>query len=67
MMNFDDVDTKKHIPNWPEILDYSYKISIMEDSGFGKTNLLFNLINHQPDIDKIYLYAKNPYEAKWKN
>ena len=27
-------------------------------------NLLFNLINHQPDIDKIYLYAKDPYEAK---
>ena len=64
MMNFDDVGTKKNIPNWPEILDYSHKISIMEDSGFGKTNSLFNLINHQPDIDKIYLYAKNPYEAK---
>ena len=29
-----------------------------------KMNLLFNLINHQPDIDKIYLYAKDPYEAK---
>ena len=23
-----------------------------------------NLINNQPDIDKIYLYAKDPYEAK---
>ena len=23
-----------------------------------------NLINHQPDIDKIHLYAKDPYEAK---
>ena len=22
------------------------------------------LINHEPDIDKIYLYAKDPYEAK---
>ena len=21
---------------------------------------------HQPDIDKIYLYAKDPYEAKYK-
>ena len=28
-----------------------------------KTILLFNLTNHQPDIDKIYLYAKYPYEA----
>ena len=22
------------------------------------------LISHQPDIDKIYLYAKYPFEAK---
>ena len=25
---------------------------------------LFNLICCQPDINKIYLYAKDPYEAK---
>ena len=25
-----------------------------------------NLINEQPDIDKIYLYAKDPYKAKYK-
>ena len=25
-----------------------------------------NLINNQPDIDKIYLYAKGPYEAKYQ-
>ena len=25
-----------------------------------------NLINNQPDIDKIYLYAKNPYETKYQ-
>ena len=24
-------------------------------SGSGKTNFLFNLIIHQPDIDKIYM------------
>ena len=23
-----------------------------------------NLINNQPDFDKIYLYAKDPYELK---
>ena len=34
--------------------------------GFGKTNLFFNLISHQADIDKIYLYAKNPYEGKYQ-
>ena len=32
----------------------------------GKTNALLNLINNQPDIDKIYLYAKDPYEAKYQ-
>ena len=25
-----------------------------------------NLINNQPDIVKIYLYAKDPYEAKYQ-
>ena len=34
--------------------------------GCGKTNLLFNLINHQPDIDKIYLYGKYLYKAKYQ-
>ena len=35
-------------------------------SGSGKTNALLNLIVNQPDIDKIYLYAKDPYEAKYQ-
>ena len=29
-------------------------------------NGLLNLINYQSDIDKIYLYAKDPYEAKYQ-
>ena len=32
----------------------------------GKTNLLLNLIENQPDIDKMYLYAKDLYEAKYQ-
>ena len=32
--------------------------------GSGKTNVMLNLINYQPDIDNIYMYAKEPYEAK---
>ena len=28
-------------------------------------NALLNLIGHQPDIDKINLYTKDPYEAKY--
>ena len=38
----------------------------MGSSGSGKTNALLNLINNQPDIDKIYHYAKDPYEAKYQ-
>ena len=57
---------KEHNLSWPQIPDHPYKILTVEDSGSGKTNLLFNLISHQPDIDKIYLYAKDPFEAKYK-
>ena len=24
------------------------------------------MLDYEPDIDKIYLYAKNPYEAKYQ-
>ena len=27
---------------------------------------MLNLINHGPDIDKVYLYAKDPYEVKYQ-
>ena len=29
-----------------------------------KTIALLNLINHEPNIDKSYIYVKDPYEAK---
>ena len=28
--------------------------------------ILLNIVNNLPDIDKIYLYAKDPYEAKYQ-
>ena len=31
-----------------------------------KKNALLNLINNQPDIDKIYSYAKDPYDVKYQ-
>ena len=49
---------------WPQIPDYLYIILIVGSSGSEKTNALLNLINNQPDIDKIYPYAEDPYEAK---
>ena len=57
---------KEHNLNWPQISVNSYLLLIIGGSGSGKTNLLINLISHQPDIDKIYLYAKDPYEAKYQ-
>ena len=33
--------------------------------GSGKTNALLNLMNHESDIDEVYLYAKDPGKAKY--
>ena len=69
MINFDEytnVNKKEHNPNWPYIPDHPYRILIIGGSGSGKTNALLNLIQNQPYIDKIYLYAKDPYEAKYQ-
>ena len=68
MINFDDYSNEnktKHNLNWPYIPDWPYKILIIGGSGSGKANVLLNLIKNQPDIDKTYLYAKGPYEAKY--
>ena len=69
MINFDDYTNKnktEHNLNWPYIPDHLYRILFVGGSGSGKTNAILNLIKDQPDIDKIYLYAKDPYEAKYK-
>ena len=69
MTNFDYYTHKnktEHNSKWPNIPDHPYRILIASGSGLGKTNVLFNLINNQPDTDKIYLYAKDPYEEKYK-
>ena len=70
MINFGDYVTKnktEHNKNWSYIPDHLYRILIIGGSGSGKTNALLNLIENQPDIDKKYLYAKDPYEAKCQN
>ena len=51
-------DIKEHNPNWPEIIDHSYRILIVGYFGSVKTNTLLYLINNEPDVDNIYLYAK---------
>ena len=69
MINFDDYTNEnntQHNTKWPYIPDHPNRILIKGGWEFGKTNVLLNLINNQPDIDKMYLYAKNPYAAKYQ-
>ena len=72
MINFNDYanenktmqELSSHNLKWTYIPNHPYRILITGGSGSGQTNALFNLISNQPDIDKIYLYAKDLYEAK---
>ena len=69
MFNFDYItkkDIKEHNLNQPEIPDHLYRLLIVEESRSGKANSLVNLTNHEPDIDKIYSYAKNPYKVRYQ-
>ena len=69
MINFDDYTNEniiEHNSKWPYVPDHPYRINIIGGSGSGKTNALLNLINNQPDVDKIYLYAKDRYEKKYQ-
>ena len=68
MINFDvytNENKAEHNPKWSYIPDHPYRKLAVGGSGSGKTNALLNLINDQPDIDNIYAYAKDPYEAKY--
>ena len=54
-----------HNHNQPYITGTPYRILIIGGSGSRKTNVLLNLIKYQrPDIDKIYLYVKDPFQSK---
>ena len=69
MLNLDNItnkNNKKHSKKWPFIPDHPYRILIIGTSGSGKTNALLNLIKEQDDIDKIYLYAKDLSQPKYK-
>ena len=69
MINFGDYTNEniiKHNSKWLYIPDHPYRILIIGGSGSGKTNALLNLINNQPNIDNIYLYAKVLYEKKYQ-
>ena len=56
----------KNYPNWLQFPDLPYRLLVIEGSGSGKTNSLFNLTSPQPDIDEINLYGNDPYDAKYQ-
>ena len=45
--------------SWPSI-------SKIGGSGSGKWNALLNLLNHEPDTNKSYSYAKDPCGEKYQ-
>ena len=61
----DKENIREHNPKWQEIADHLYQILIIGGSGSGKANALLNLIKNEPNNDGIYLYPKDPYEAKY--
>ena len=69
MINFDNCtnenETEDNLKR-PYIADHPWRILKVGGSRSGETNVLLNLINNQLDIDKIYLYAKDPYEKKYQ-
>ena len=69
MINFDDYvneNKTEHNKNWTCVPDHPYRILTIGGSRSGKSNVLLSLIESQSDIDKIYLSAKDPYEAKYQ-
>ena len=46
--------------------NHPYRLLIIRGSGSWETNSSFNLISHQPDINKIYLYDTDPSEEKYQ-
>ena len=50
--------TEKYNLNLQQTCNHSCRILIAAGSLPGKTNVLLNLTNYKPDIDKIYLYAQ---------
>ena len=62
MINFDDVatDNKRTLSNFATNSLSSIQNINNWELWIWKKKSLFNLINQQPDIDKIYLYATDP-------
>ena len=63
MLNLDNIVSNKNENkdnNWP------FRMLIIGPSGSGKTKTLLHLINSLHPIEKVYLYAKDLHEPKYK-
>ena len=62
MINFDDItkeNIKEYNPDLPQVPDHPNRLLILGGFESGKTNSLFNLIIHKPEINRIYSYSKD--------
>lgn len=69
MINLDDLikeNTKVHNSKLPQNSDHLNKVLIIAGSLSVKTNALSNLINHQREIEIIFLSWKDCYEPKYQ-
>ena len=64
MKNYDQSIKINQNPNWPYIPNHPYRIEMVV---WNQGNQYQNLIkNQQTDIDKTYLYVKDPFELKYQ-
>ena len=62
----DELVKVNHNSNWVFTSDHPNKTLIIGSLRSDKNNMFLILIKHQwPDIDKIYLFAKDPFESKY--
>ena len=67
MKNYDELFEINHNPNWSYIPDHAYRILIIGGSRSRKTNVLLKLIKDQQlNMDKTFLYVKDPLESKYQ-
>ena len=67
MKNYNKSVEINHSSNWLYIPDHPFTILVIGGSRSGKTNPLLNLIKRpRPDIDKIGLQVKDPFESKYQ-
>ena len=67
MKNYGQSVEINHNQSWPYIPGRRYRIWIIGGSGSGKNNALLKFIKSQlTDIEKIYLYTKDPFESMYE-